>query len=363
MEGIIRYRLLGSHPACSGRVLQVGFAGQHITVETVLDTVIKENFINENNYRLETVKIPSTHGHSNNNNNEEVTPVVLSPQDELKTYDRIDITLHKRTLTSNHHTNNNTNKESVQLEDAIALELGTPKKGNQNNNNNNNSNHKTEKDPYEMERALAVASKQYPLHLPAATGEPSADLCVLCGLAPFVPTTTDNDNNNSNVLVTSCCHQTSCRVCYEAARHMTLMDSSFDSICPICGHNQNQNNHNLETQSTTANNLKNKIKVQLKVNTNNTSNKEDASKKRAREEEREDSTSHMNADRNIYHHTSDKERVTLVVSEAQTARVEAMMEPYRTVLETMADYLQPRTVSEHLGRFEQQLQLLTNKKE
>lgn len=116
MEGIIQYRLLGSHPAASGRYLTLGFPGEVITVQKVLHELTTEHQINDKRYRLDVARMaptltdsasvgasmdPNDYGRGGgvrNSSTAALTETALRVSDVLHTYDRITITISARQL-------------------------------------------------------------------------------------------------------------------------------------------------------------------------------------------------------------------------------------------------------------------------
>lgn len=131
MEGIIQYRLLGNHPAASGRYLTLGFPGETTTTDKLLEQVIQDHRINTSRYKLEVCRLVvsreaasssppppppgvtpggtsgATEGVSDGTFSgsgavagaqNTLVPVVIHGADVLRTYDRLTITVSKRDL-------------------------------------------------------------------------------------------------------------------------------------------------------------------------------------------------------------------------------------------------------------------------
>lgn len=90
MEGIIHYRLLGEHPAASGKQLTLPFPGETVLVSKIVMDAIEEHRINEHLYKLELELTRSSSGPVSTDKK------LLSLHDVLRNYDCVDIRVTQR---------------------------------------------------------------------------------------------------------------------------------------------------------------------------------------------------------------------------------------------------------------------------
>ncbi|KAG5469509.1 hypothetical protein LSCM1_02732 [Leishmania martiniquensis] len=272
MEGIIQYRLLGNHPAASGRYLTVGFPGETTTTDKILDQVIQEHRINTSRYKLEVCRLaagrdapalaPVSVPHPPENSSgtfsglgttaggqNTLVPVVIYGPEVLHTYDRLTITVSKRDLADDEASQ----REKERLERQRQLKemeeqllsttsgLGSFADGGSGAHTAaspspqparsvagarpSSSSAAPAKDNLHLQRAVALASQLFPImkgqrstltgiHDAANTHE-----CVLCRLPAF------------EELLTPCCWFCVCRSCYASASEMVMKEEQ----CPVCG--------------------------------------------------------------------------------------------------------------------------------
>lgn len=120
MESIVRYRILGSHPAASGRFHIHGFSGDSLAVEQLLGEIVKEHQINLSAFKAVVTRfVPAptatsaegnsiNDGHGGNSANANKTagggggnnagPQPLHVTDRLSNYESVDIAVSRRTL-------------------------------------------------------------------------------------------------------------------------------------------------------------------------------------------------------------------------------------------------------------------------
>lgn len=272
MEGIIQYRLLGNHPAASGRYLTVGFPGETTTTDKILDQVIQEHRINTSRYKLEVCRlVPSRDASasapvpalppSESSGSafswsgaaagapNALVPVVIHGPDVLCTYDRLTITVSKRDLADDEAAR----KEKERLERQRQLKemeeqllSGTSGVG-YFINGGAGANTAVSPPPrpsrsasgalpssspaapavhnLRLQRAVALASQLFPImkgQRSTLKGLHDADnthRCVLCRLSAF------------EEMLTACCRFCVCRSCYASASEMVMNEDQ----CPVCG--------------------------------------------------------------------------------------------------------------------------------
>ncbi|CCW60888.1 unnamed protein product [Phytomonas sp. EM1] len=249
IEGLIRYRLLGSHPAASGRYLTLGFPGDTITASRLLHAVITEHQINLSTFKLSTVKLLSsastnhtrkTDGTVAEVETEEAVPV--HETDTLHTYDVLAITVSKRSL-MDHTTQETTQRlrEQKQLIKEMESQMGIEvactsstsidaiaKRDDAYAGSSKPILSSSPADPLSFERSAALAMKTFPVMRGKRgsfnasnedTNAHSPRTCALCDLDIFCE------------IRTACCDSLVCGTCLEAARGMTMADGE----CPVCG--------------------------------------------------------------------------------------------------------------------------------
>ncbi|CCW71464.1 unnamed protein product [Phytomonas sp. Hart1] len=253
-EGLIRYRLLGSHPAASGRYLTLGFPGESITAARLLQAVITEHQINLSTFKLSIVKLPAP-AHANHARKADGTlpdggieeAVPIHETDTLRTYDILAITVSKRSLMDK--TTQETHQRILEqklLVKEIESELGMAPAGplsapleragrpdHRGAEAAKPNQQPAAVDPLGFERAAALAMKTFPLsrgrrglpEAPPADAKPPT--CVLCDLAVF------------REVRTACCDLPACATCLEASKGMTMADGE----CPVCGRKGETSGH------------------------------------------------------------------------------------------------------------------------
>lgn len=272
MEGIIQYRLLGNHPAASGRYLTVGFPGETTTTDKILDQVIQEHRINTSRYKLEVCRLvpsrdapasapvpalppPESSGSAFSWSGaaagapNALVPVVIHGPDALCTYDRLTITVSKRDLADDEASR----KEKERLERQRQLkemeeQLLSGTSGIGHFIDGGAGAHSAVSPPprpsrsaagalppsspaapavdnLRLQRAAALASQLFPImkgQCSTLKGLHDADnthQCVLCRLSAF------------EEMLTACCRFCVCRSCYASASEMVMNEDQ----CPVCG--------------------------------------------------------------------------------------------------------------------------------
>lgn len=283
MEGIIQYRLLGSHPEASGRYLTLGFPGESTTVQRVLDHLIQEHRINMSRYKLEVTRMiteppgsSSGGGEAQGQRQQPPQPsaadanaaAVLRGPDVLRTYDRIVVTVSKRVLADEtvSAAEREEQERQARLQEAVRqmTDAGLPvsssgvlgssagsgrpggqrqppggggNRGQQRGGPSPSAGGQKQSDPRALERVAAVANKALPVRrgkssgLHALTDAENDHVCVLCDLSTY------------DEMLTPCCHFVVCAGCYHSAEAMTMTEGE----CPVCG-----KLHSLSPTSSTA---------------------------------------------------------------------------------------------------------------
>lgn len=96
MEGIIWYRLLGNHPAASGKRLMYSFPGESVRASTVLEYVVREHQVNESIYKFDVLLARASSLSSGSSDSAAGSLVPCSKNDILQNYDRIEITVSRK---------------------------------------------------------------------------------------------------------------------------------------------------------------------------------------------------------------------------------------------------------------------------
>ncbi|KAG5495199.1 hypothetical protein JKF63_02254 [Porcisia hertigi] len=273
MEGIIQYRLLGSHPAASGRYLTVGFPGETTTTDKILSQVIQEHRINTSRYKLEVCRLVpardaptsvlaaapappeggngafSVSGVTAGVHNA-LVPVTIYGPDALHTYDRLTITVSKRDFADDEAAR----KEKERLEHQRRLQemeeqllsatsraghfIGAGSGGNtavvlpptQPSNSASGARRPFSSaapavDNLRLQRAAALAGQLFPIMrgqcgtLTGLHDVANTHQCVLCRFSAF------------EEMLTTCCCFCVCRSCYASASEMVMKEDQ----CPVCG--------------------------------------------------------------------------------------------------------------------------------
>lgn len=277
MEGVIQYRLLGNHPAASGRYFTVGFPGENTTANRIIEQVIQEQRINTSRFKLDVCKIVAIRGSAEDpavasrisadggtgggNVSSKVVP--LYGHEELHTYDRLTITVSKRQLTDE----DASQKEREQVErqrrlrevedqllmpsDSSVVALGynregqpqssgvsspamTSERGREHGSSFSTSlSHPPQRpaaavvavDAHELERAATLAGLLFPIlpgqqtELTSIQDSANNHRCVLCRLPAY------------REQLTPCCRFSVCSSCLGLAKEMVMKEGQ----CPVCG--------------------------------------------------------------------------------------------------------------------------------
>lgn len=246
-EGVLQYRLLGSHPAASGRYYSYAFSGETVLVDIFLQDIVKQHRINLTRYKLEVSRLVNVDGERKGSQLESgiTEKKVLCIGSFLHSYDRIVINVSQRhyldaALDATQggkvtHEDRLQNVEHLLLsaEEAGNLQTSSPSLSKKRNRGGDDE----QQDPDAFIRVTALSNKAFPL-LPCMRRrqssvnalqlpKPTKGKCVLCELNCF------------KEVVLQCCGFSACRGCLELAKVMLVHDdnnnSSGDVMCVVCG--------------------------------------------------------------------------------------------------------------------------------
>lgn len=245
VEGVLQYRLLGSHPAASGRYLTIGFPGETTLVDTILQQLVKEHHINLSAFKLQVTRLSSTLGRSSGSvqkptrdgdgepasSADEEQGTVLQLGDTLRSYDKLAIMVSKRGIADEQDAAVARRDAEVRTriqEMEKQLYMAAPSGANVSGGRlppASGASGLGVCDPLSLERAAHVANKGFPIKPQKRStltdlDDPTNDhICVLCDLGAYAE------------LLTACCSFPVCFGCLEAAGAMTMRDGE----CPVCG--------------------------------------------------------------------------------------------------------------------------------
>lgn len=213
-ESIIPYRLLGDHPAASGRHFFLPFSGDSVLVSHILSNVVKEHHVNESLYKFEVRLI----SRASNSTTAAPTFRIVNPHESLSNYDPIDIHVLKKGFTDLVGHSSPGIHATFNVSPADSDE-DTPASSQPPSSSKN-------KDLLLYRRSAAVAQKSFPLRKGCRTQDPSmqgCDQCLLCELEPYAP------------VKLPCCGFVVCTFCKQTGERLTNSSS-----CVVCGHTSNQ---------------------------------------------------------------------------------------------------------------------------
>lgn len=265
MEHVIRYRILGHHPAASGKYYNTGFSGEFLLVRQFLEEIVREHQINLSAFKtVMTLVTPNATANLGSNSGilgdgsvdaggqGTSTSTVLYLDDHLHNYDSVDITVSKRSLTDDAEAAEEERRAQAQnrlkaaeeqfhLLDTVsfpttgAAAAATNANGAGQWSGRHHANLTEGKaspapssstvDAMALQRATALASKFFPVRQGQHSGLESQDssendhVCVLCEL-PSV-----------HEVFTACCHYSVCSTCLASAQAMMPSEEE----CPVCG--------------------------------------------------------------------------------------------------------------------------------
>ncbi|KAK7201369.1 hypothetical protein NESM_000199300 [Novymonas esmeraldas] len=271
MEGIIQYRLLGNHPAASGRYLTVGFPGETTTTDKILEQVVNEHRVNTSRYKLDVCRLvpardapasappplpppdsgdgtfagsgTSAGGHN------ALVPVAIHGSDVLRTYDRLTITVSKRDIADDEAARKEKEllerqRRLKEMEEQLlsrppttsgagvgGIHAGASASPQPRSRAATGARHASSGaspavvDNQRLQRAAALASQLFPIMkgqrgtLTGLHDAANTHQCVLCRLPAFEEE------------LTACCRFSVCRSCYASASEMVMEEGQ----CPVCG--------------------------------------------------------------------------------------------------------------------------------
>ncbi|EKF31943.1 hypothetical protein MOQ_004216 [Trypanosoma cruzi marinkellei] len=233
VEGVVQYRLLGSHPAASGRYHSFGFSGETVALEALLQAVVKQHQINLTKYKFEVRRLVTAGAERQDAQSayKNAANDILPSDALLRTYDRIVVNVLRRHYMDGVTPNEQMTEENrlqhveclLQKEEA-AEDSQTPGPCNR---KRERSSENTD-DPHAFIRVTTLSNKAFPL-LPwlrrqtsnekTPIPKPVKGTCVLCDLKCF------------SEVVLSCCHFSACRQCLELAKAMLTNENE----CAVCG--------------------------------------------------------------------------------------------------------------------------------
>ncbi|RNF25325.1 uncharacterized protein Tco025E_02348 [Trypanosoma conorhini] len=233
VEGVVQYRLLGSHPAASGRYHSFGFSGETVPLEALLQAVVKQHQINLTKYKFEVRRLLTAGAERQDSQTalKDATNDVLPLGTLLRTYDRIAVSVLRRHYMDRVNSSDQLTEENLlehvegllQSEEAMK-ESQAPCSCKQKRSRGSEDT----ADPHAFSRVAALSNKAFPL-LPwlqrqrntdmAPLPKPTRGKCVLCELESL------------EEVVLACCRYSACRQCLELARAMLTNENE----CAVCG--------------------------------------------------------------------------------------------------------------------------------
>ncbi|CBH17189.1 hypothetical protein, conserved [Trypanosoma brucei gambiense DAL972] len=236
-EGVVQYRLLGSHPAASGRYHSFGFSGDVVTVTTLTQDIVKQHQINLTKYKLEIQRVIS----AGNDSQEGQTPstvadvyVPLQSNDVLHSYDRVIVNVSRRHyldgVVEAAQDEKKAREERLQhVEGMLHEHEATTVTGTVSSSGPVGTGKRVEvRDPHTLKRVTAVSGKAFPV-LPwllnrtsvegLALPTPKKGICVLCELESF------------DEVMLECCRFYACASCLDLAKNMLTKETT----CAVCG--------------------------------------------------------------------------------------------------------------------------------
>ncbi|ESL11791.1 hypothetical protein TRSC58_00451 [Trypanosoma rangeli SC58] len=233
VEGVVQYRLIGSHPAASGRYHSFGFKGETVPLETLLQAVVKQHQINLTKYKFEVRRLLTVAAERQDSQtaSRNATNDILPLDTFLRTYDRIAVNVLRRHYMDGVTPNVQTTEENHLQHVESLLQSEETTKDSQapcsRKQKRGRSSEDTD-DPHAFSRVTALSNKAFPL-IPWLQRQKATDraplskqtkgTCVLCDLEYF------------EEVVLACCHYSACRQCLELAKTMLTNENE----CAVCG--------------------------------------------------------------------------------------------------------------------------------
>lgn len=260
MQHVIRYRILGQHPAASGKYHSTGFSGESLPVRQFLEEVVKEHQINLSVFKTAVALVTTgaggndvSRGGGEAGNREGDRPSTtpsraLYPDDRLRNYDSVDITVSKRSFTDDAETAEEERRAQAKNRlraaaahfDLLASDVDAAPvlRGNLQDSRERQlpphlqpqqGGKPSSVDALALQRAMALASKLFPVR-PGQTSlaegpddEANDHVCALCELPSF------------GELFRDCCRFVVCKACLESGQAMMTKENE----CPVCGRQDN----------------------------------------------------------------------------------------------------------------------------
>lgn len=228
MEGIIWYRLLGSHPAASGRRLMYSFPGEAVRASTVLEYVVKEHHVNESIYKLDVLVARSSLSSSGSSDSAAGELVPSNKNDILQNYDRIEITVSRKNFVEEMKEKQQHSLLPRHFDGNYAearLDHSAPLLGASPSVNTTTNTSATCGNDLDFERVAALMRKTFPLYPgrickdPPVAPLPRGYTCALC-----------NFPLRSSSVTLWCCNYAVCKECKVAAETMSSVQD-----CVVCG--------------------------------------------------------------------------------------------------------------------------------
>ncbi|ORC91568.1 uncharacterized protein TM35_000051640 [Trypanosoma theileri] len=241
-EGVLQYRLLGAHPAASGRYHSFGFSGDTVSLASVVQDIVKQHQINLTKYKLEVRRFVPV---SSERPEASATPVnnekdALQMNSVLHSYDRIVVNVSRRHYLDGTaelaQEENATPQDSLkQVEGLLHSNEEVWHEDKANAQSRKQTVNTSTDDPHAFSRVTALSNKAFPLipwlrkrytNRTTLLPTPTKGICVLCEMECF------------EEIVLPCCHFSTCKCCLELAKTMLTNEEE----CPVCGAAKNAKN-------------------------------------------------------------------------------------------------------------------------
>ncbi|KEG09850.1 hypothetical protein DQ04_04531000 [Trypanosoma grayi] len=253
-EGVVQYRLLGSHPAASGRYHSYGFAGDTVQVATIVQDIVKQHQINLTKYKLDVRRLVPL-----GTERQEVQAAPANADKDLiplnsflRTYDRVVVNVSRRHYMDGVADAAQGGEKACdgrlqQVEGILQghEETWSPQLMPTGPAKRERCEDGSEGDALAFRRITALSNKAFPLlpsllrRNPTASSRiptPTKGLCVVCELKCFKET------------VLPCCRFSVCAPCQELAKTM-MMNENECAVCGALPELQKATNTNLSTPS------------------------------------------------------------------------------------------------------------------